>query len=65
VLTDPYDDPETNYLDPVIWSRMGWMRRGVYQFNNTLLGRVLIGPALGQTCFTLGHRLISSQPDAD
>jgi len=46
-LTDPYDDPESNYLDPAIWAGLpGWLRR-VYLFNNTLAGRMLIGPAIG------------------
>ncbi|MEL7099982.1 MAG: fatty acid desaturase [Pseudomonadota bacterium] len=50
-LTDPYDDPETNYLDPASWARMpGWLRavRGV---NNTLAGRMLIGPVIAQVVF--------------
>ena len=50
-LTDPYDDPETNYLDPKIWiSLPGWKRR-VLACNNTLLGRMVLGPAIGQLAF--------------
>ena len=50
-LTDPYDDPETNYLDPSVWDRLpAWWQR-VLMFNNTLLGRMLIGPALGLALF--------------
>lgn len=46
ILTDPYDDPESNYLDPVVWSRLpGWQQR-LLRFNNTLLGRILLGPAI-------------------
>ena len=46
-LTDPYDDPESNYQDPALWARLpGWFR-GVLTFNNTLAGRMLLGPALG------------------
>jgi len=45
-LTDPYDDPETNYLDPAAWTRMSRVGRALYRFNNTLMGRILIGPAL-------------------
>jgi len=46
ILTDPYDDPESNYLDPEVWSRLpGWLRR-VLSFNNTLLGRLILGPAI-------------------
>lgn len=46
-LTDPYDDPESNYLDPTVWAGMSGVARGLLQFNNTLLGRLLIGPAFG------------------
>ena len=51
ILTDPYDDPESNYLDPAVWQDMPRWARGLRRFNNTLLGRLLIGPALGQVCF--------------
>ncbi|WP_375700260.1 fatty acid desaturase [Pseudophaeobacter sp. TrK17] len=50
-LTDPYDDPESNFQDPEIWSQMPGWQRGVLRLNNTLLGRVLLGPLLGQICF--------------
>ncbi len=50
-LTDPYDDPESNYLDPQVWASLaGWQRR-MYQVNNTLLGRMVLGPAIGQVAF--------------
>ncbi|MCA8867691.1 MAG: fatty acid desaturase [Rhodobacteraceae bacterium] len=46
ILTDPYDDPESNYLDPIVWSGLpGWQQR-LLRFNNTLLGRILLGPAI-------------------
>ncbi|MGR3712457.1 MAG: fatty acid desaturase [Shimia sp.] len=51
VLTDPYDDPETNFLDPARWQRMPLLLRRVHDFNNTLLGRLLVGPVLGQVAF--------------
>ncbi|MEO1200487.1 MAG: fatty acid desaturase [Pseudomonadota bacterium] len=45
-LTDPYDDPESWYLDPMVWAhRPGWLKR-LLDLNNTLAGRVLLGPAL-------------------
>lgn len=50
-LTDPYDDPETNYLDPQVWDRLGRMHRTILRLNNTLMGRMLVGPALGQWAF--------------
>lgn len=52
-LTDPYDDPESNYLDPAVWRALpGWLRR-VLQFNNTLFGRLLIGALVSQVAFML------------
>ena len=46
-LTDPYDDPESNYLDPTVWARQPqWVQR-LFRANNTLLGRMTIGPVLG------------------
>lgn len=47
VLTDPYDDPESNYLDPVVWSRLPAWLKLVFRANNTLLGRITIGPVFG------------------
>ncbi|WP_347310527.1 fatty acid desaturase [Defluviimonas sp. SAOS-178_SWC] len=45
-LTDPYDDPESNYLDPKVWARLpGWLRL-ILRANNTLLGRMVLGPAI-------------------
>ena len=45
-LTDPYDDPESNYLDPARWRRLGPAARAVRRINNTLLGRMAVGPVL-------------------
>ena len=54
ILTDPYDDPESNYLDPAHWVRMpGWLKL-LRRANNTLAGRMLLGPALGQASFMAG-----------
>ena len=52
-LTDPYDDPESNYLDPAVWKTMpGWIR-AVRRINNTLAGRIVIGPLIGQVSFMI------------
>ena len=51
MLTDPYDDPESNYLDPSIWAKLPVVMRWVWQVNNTLLGRIVMGPALGTVLF--------------
>lgn len=50
-LTDPYDDPESNYMDPKVWHRLPLWVQGVLKFNNTLFGRILIGPLVGLWCF--------------
>lgn len=50
-LTDPYDDPESNYLDPAVWAALPGWQRALMRANNTLLGRITIGAAIGQVCF--------------
>ena len=53
-LTDPYDDPESNYLDPAVWAQMGGPLRALLRLNNTLLGRMVLGPAVGTWFFVKG-----------
>lgn len=53
-LTDPYDDPESNYLDPLAWARLPRWRRILLECNNTLLGRMTLGPAIGLWRFVAG-----------
>ncbi|MCF1708841.1 fatty acid desaturase [Tabrizicola sp. J26] len=50
-LTDPYDDPESNYQDPAVWARMPSWAQTLLRLNNTLLGRMLLGPAIGTVLF--------------
>ena len=50
-LTDPYDDPESNYLDPAVWAQLPRWRQRLMLFNNTLAGRMLIGPLISQIAF--------------
>jgi fatty acid desaturase len=50
-LTDPYDDPESNYLDPADWDRLARWQQALLRFNNTLLGRMTVGPLVGQWRF--------------
>ncbi|MGF1503150.1 MAG: fatty acid desaturase [Paracoccaceae bacterium] len=50
-LTDPYDDPESNYLDPDVWVRLAPWQRRLLLWNNTLAGRILLGPAIGLAVF--------------
>ena len=50
-LTDPYDDPETNFMDPNIWEKLPKWLKSLHLFNNTLLGRMVLGPVLSQISF--------------
>lgn len=50
-LTDPYDDPETNYLDPTVWDRLPRGIQYLLGANNTLLGRMVVGPLIGMASF--------------
>lgn len=45
-LTDPYDDPESNYLEPAVWAGMPRAMKLLLRANNTLLGRVVLGPVI-------------------
>jgi fatty acid desaturase len=50
-ITDPYDDPESYYLDRDVWVAIpGWLKR-LLVANNTLIGRVTLGPALATIGF--------------
>jgi fatty acid desaturase len=61
ILTDPYDDPETNYLDPAVWARLPGILRAALRANNTLLGRIVLGPIIGNAIWVRGEaRLIAS-----
>lgn len=46
-LCDPYDDPESWYQMPEIWEKRSRLSQAIFNFNNTLAGRMLIGPAIG------------------
>lgn len=45
-LTSPVEDPESYYVTGDRWSALSPAGRAVLRFNRTLLGRLLIGPAL-------------------
>lgn len=50
-ITDPYDDPESYYLDRDVWAAIpGWLKH-LLMANNTLTGRVTLGPALATIGF--------------
>jgi fatty acid desaturase len=62
-LTDPYDDPESNFLDPAVWARLPGALRAVLRFNNTLFGRMLIGPAISTWALLTGDLAAMRQGD--
>lgn len=63
ILTDPYDDPESNYLDPKVWMRLPGVMRMLLRVNNTLAGRMVLGPALGTASFVLSDLRLIRQGD--
>ena len=52
-LTCPVRDPESYYLLPEDWAQMPGWRRQLSIFNNTLFGRMLIGPVVSIIQFWL------------
>jgi fatty acid desaturase len=50
-LTDPYDDPESNFQDPETWAAMPGWKKTLLAVNNTLAGRMALGPLWAQICF--------------
>lgn len=52
-LTDPYDDPETHFMMPADWAALPAIARWLLSLNNTLAGRLMLGPLIGTICFLL------------
>jgi fatty acid desaturase len=46
ILTEPWRDPESFYVDRATWHRLAGAVRLVLRAHNTLLGRLLLGPFL-------------------
>ncbi|MEX1034527.1 MAG: fatty acid desaturase [Sneathiella sp.] len=46
-ITDPIEDPESWYISTKKWAQLGRVSKFLLRVNNTLFGRVFIGPALG------------------
>jgi fatty acid desaturase len=61
VITDPLEDPESYYLTPAEWKRRGKLSRTLLIANNTLAGRMLIGPmfCLKRLIATEGRRFLN------
>lgn len=54
-ITDPYDDPESYYLDPDVWkAKPDWLRLLLIA-NNTLAGRMTLGPGLAAIGFAMSE----------
>ena len=54
-LTDPYDDPESNFLDPAVWSGLPRAVQLLLLINNTLMGRMVVGPLIGAVLWLRGE----------
>jgi fatty acid desaturase len=49
LLTHPAEDPESYYLLPERWASLSAPTRLLYRLNNTLAGRLLLGPMIAVT----------------
>lgn len=50
-LTDPQEDPEAYYLEPDVWAGAPAWARAVLTLNNTLAGRMTLGPVISALRF--------------
>lgn len=62
VITDPYDDPESYYLHPQTWADIPRPVQQLLWFNNTIAGRLTVGPAIGTVAFFMSEWRLRS-PD--
>jgi len=60
ILTEPWRDPESFYVDRTTWQRLRPVPRALLRLHNTLLGRLLLGPFLvvGQFLWGEGRALL-------
>lgn len=61
ILTDPYDDPESNFFDPAVWVRLPKGLQALFRANNTLLGRVVLGPLIGNAMWLWSEARLFAQ----
>lgn len=54
-LTDPLDDPESFYVTEENWAGLPAWLRALFRFNQTLAGRLLVGPAFMIGFFLYGE----------
>ncbi len=57
-LTDPFDDPESWYLAQDSWAASNGIKKTLLTFNNTLFGRMLIGPIISLGRFYWSELLV-------
>ncbi len=59
-LTDPYEDPESNFLDPAVWAKLSKPAQLLLHLNNTLFGRMTLGILTGMSLWLASEaRLIA------
>lgn len=63
-LTDPHDDPESYYIALLDWLRLPRQLQLLLKVNNTMVGRVLLGPPLNVLGFTCAEWKRIVQGDA-
>lgn len=63
-LTDPFEDPETYYRAAWMHRTMPPWLRGLLAANNTMLGRMVLGPWLGSAAFLWQelHAVVNNAP---
>ncbi|MDF1777250.1 MAG: fatty acid desaturase [Rhizobiaceae bacterium] len=59
-ICDPFDDPESWYLEQAFWHRLPRVLKFLFDVNNTLAGRLLLGPGfvLVRTAITDGRAML-------
>lgn len=62
-LTDPFDDPESWYLAGSTWKELPRPLQAALSFNNTLAGRLLIGPVVSTFRFVSSDVRLMWKPD--
>ena len=62
-LTDPTLDPESYYLLPDDWAKLPAPLKQLYTINNTLAGRMIIGPLIGTIRFWFSEFMAIAKGD--
>lgn len=52
-ITDPFEDPESYFVDGTAWLNMGSFRRTMFLIRNTVVGRLLLGPLWTSISFVI------------